>query len=113
MAVRLGLASPRIATKLYATVALLLGTVYGLFAISVQFAKHTEATVASFRQDEIAGLERIARLRVQLEQHRRLVATAPFATPERLDQDEKAVADLNASISGLIEQIAPGEASDL
>jgi diguanylate cyclase (GGDEF)-like protein len=113
MPVRLGLASPRVATKLYATVALLLGMVYALFAISVQFAKHTEATIQTFRQREIAGLELIARLTIRQEQHRRLVATAPAAGADRLEQDEKAFRDLTAAIAALIDEIAPGEAEGL
>ena len=52
-------------------------------------------------------------VQVLLEQHRRMVATAPFASPDASAQDERIYRELNATIAGLIDHIAPDRTEKL
>lgn len=107
MPVRLGLPSPQISTKLYGLVVLFLAMVYALAAAAVQFAGETESAVDSFQRENFGNVALTARLQVLLEQHRRMVATAPFASPETTAQDESTYRELNIAVAGLIDHIAP------
>lgn len=108
MLARLSLPAPKLSTKLYGTIALFLVVVYGLAMATIQFATHTEEAANRFHQ-EVGGEATVsARLQVLLEQHRRLVATAPFpAESADAEQYERAVRELNDAIADLIDRIAP------
>jgi diguanylate cyclase (GGDEF)-like protein len=103
MPVRLRL--PRISTQLYGVVALFLAIVYALVIATTQFAGETEDAVNSFRTEALGNVAMTARLQVLLEQHRRLVATAPFAASGVSPQGVKIYRDLNAAIAGMIERM--------
>ena len=107
MPVRLGLPSPQISTKLYGLVVLFLAMVYALAAAAVQFAGETESAVDSFQRENFGNVALTARLQVLLEQHRRMVATAPFASSETIAQDESTYRELNIAVAGLIDHVAP------
>jgi diguanylate cyclase (GGDEF)-like protein len=107
MPVRLGLPSPQISTKLYGLVVLFLAMVYALAAAAIQFAGETESAVSSFQRESFGNVALTARLQVLLEQHRRMVATAPFASPATVTQDENSYRELNVAIAGLIDHVAP------
>ena len=107
MPVRLGLPSPQISTKLYGLVVLFLAMVYALAAAAIQFAGETESAVSSFQRESFGNVALTARLQVLLEQHRRMVATAPFASPATVPQDENSYRELNVAIAGLIDHVAP------
>ena len=107
MPVRLGLPSPQISTKLYGLVVLFLAMVYALAAAAIQFAGETENAVSSFQRESFGNVALTARLQVLLEQHRRMVATAPFASPATVTQDENSYRELNVAIAGLIDHVAP------
>ena len=104
MPVRRGLPSPRIATKLYGIVALFLGLIAVLAASAIQFASETENAVASLKRDKLRSVASMAQLQVQLEQHRRMVATAPYIAAD--SPDDKLYRDLTTAIAGLIDRVA-------
>lgn len=107
MPVRWGLPSPRIATKLYGIVALFLAMVGVLAAATIQFAGETESTLAQLQREDFVNVAHAVRLQVLLEQHRRMVATAPFVSPDTNAHDENIYRELSKAISGLIDGIAP------
>jgi diguanylate cyclase (GGDEF)-like protein len=113
MPVRLGLPSPSISIKLYGIVALFLAMVYALAAATTHFAAETESAVSGFQREGLGNVALTARVQVLLEQHRRMVATAPFASPDANTQDEGVYRELNATIAGLIDRIAPDRAEKL
>jgi len=81
--------------------------VYALAAAAIQFAGETESAVSSFQRESFGNVALTARLQVLLEQHRRMVATAPFASPATGPQDENSYRDLNVAIASLIDHVAP------
>ena len=113
MPVRLGLPSPSISTKLYGIVALFLAMVYALAAATIHFAAETKSAVSGFQREGLGNVSLTARVQVLLEQHRRMVATAPFASPDASAQDEGVYRELNATIADLIDRIAPDRAEKL
>lgn len=113
MPVRVGLPSSRISTKLYGVIALLLATVFALVVITIRFAGATDATASRFQAEGINGLALASRVQVLMEQHRRLVAMAPLATPDSIEQDESAFRALNSEIFALLDQLAPGRTDKL
>ena len=113
MPVRLGLPSPSISTKLYGIVALFLAMVYALAAATTHFAVETKSAVSGFQREGLGNVSLTARVQVLLEQHRRMVATAPFAAPDANANDEGVYRQLNATIANLIDRIAPDRAEKL
>ena len=113
MPVRLGLPSPSISTKLYGIVALFLAMVYALAAATTHFAAETKSAVSGFQREGLGNVSLTARVQVLLEQHRRMVATAPFAAPDANANDEGVYRQLNATIADLIDRIAPDRAEKL
>ena len=113
MPVRLGLPSPRISTKLYGLVVLFLAMVFALAAAVIQYAGETDRAVSSFQRENFGNVALTARLQVLLEQHRRVIATAPFATPATATQDESIYRELNVAIAGLIGHVAPDRSDNL
>ncbi len=105
MQVRFGLPSPRIATKLYGTIALLLAMVCLLAAGTIRFADHTQATIGRLRAGPLAQLAPAARLHALMERHRRQVAAAPVGAPDSLEREEMSYRALNADIADLIGQL--------
>jgi diguanylate cyclase (GGDEF)-like protein len=113
MPVRRGLPSPRISTKLYGIVALFLGLIIVLAATAIEFAGGTVSAVGNFQREALGNVTSSSRLQVLLEQHRRMVVTAPFSSPEAGTQDEPLYRDLTAAIAGMIDHIAPERAEKL
>ena len=113
MPVKWGLPSPRISTKLYCILALLLGIIGALAAGAIELARQTEATVGEFQREGYGTVALSGRLQVLLEQHRRLVAAAPIAPSLTNEKDERTYQDLNAEIPGLIERLAPRRSQTL
>ena len=106
MPVRLGLPSPRIATKLYATLALFMAMVCALAFVTLEFAGSTQATIGRLRAGPLAQLSPTARVIVLMDRHRRLVATAPLDTLELLERNETTYRDINRQIADLIGEVA-------
>jgi diguanylate cyclase (GGDEF)-like protein len=113
MPVRRGLPSPSISIKLYGIVALFLAMICALAAATTHFAIETESAVSSFQREGLGNVALTAQVQVLLEQHRRMVATAPFVSPDAGAQDERIYSELNATIAGLIDRIAPDRAEKL
>ena len=108
-----GLPSPRIATKLYGIVALFLAIVGALAVLIIQFAAETDRSVGSFRGEGFRTAALTARLQVLLEQHRRMVTTAPFQSQADLTQDESAYRELTIAIASVIDHVAPERTNKL
>jgi diguanylate cyclase (GGDEF)-like protein len=81
--------------------------IYVLAAASIHFASEAENVVSRIRSEGFGAVALAARLQVLLEQHRRMVATAPFASPATNAQDELVYRELSMTIAGLIDRIAP------
>lgn len=113
MPVRRGLPSPRISTKLYGLVAFFLAIVCTLAAAVIQFAGETERAISSFQRESFGNVALTARLQVLLEQHRRMIAIAPFVSPPIAAQEESAYRELNVAIAGLIDHVAPDRNDNL
>ena len=105
MPVKWGLPSPRISTKVFGILALLLAIIGALAAAAIELARHTERTVSEFQREGYGAVALSGRLQVFLEQHRRLVAAAPVAADNQ--KELRAYQELNAEIPGLIERLAP------
>ena len=73
----------------------------------------TKSAVSGFQREGLGNVSLTARVQVLLEQHRRMVATAPFASPDASAQDEGVYRELNATIADLIDRIAPDRAEKL
>src|ERR671916_1307464 len=94
MPVKWGLPSPRISTKLFGILALLLAIIGALAAAAIELARYTERTVSEFQREGYGAVALSGRLQVFLEQHRRLDAAAPVAPPN--EKDERTYRELNA-----------------
>jgi diguanylate cyclase (GGDEF)-like protein len=77
---RLGLPRPRIATKLYGTVALMLAVVYVLAGVTIHFATRTEETAVWTHEENLKAVHAAGELEQTLAELRRLV-TAPPRVP--------------------------------
>jgi PAS domain-containing protein len=104
MLARLGLPSPQIATKLYGTIALFLALICALAGAMIHFAVHTGEAANRFRDDNVGSMVLATHVEVLIEQHRRLVAVAPFASDATRQSDEQAYRELSARIGGLLER---------
>jgi diguanylate cyclase (GGDEF)-like protein len=105
------LRGPQLSTKLYATIALFLAVVCVLAMATLGFASRTEEAVDRLRREVLGDAALTGRLQVLLEQHRRLVAMA--APAEGNAQEAKVYRDLNATIAGIIDRIAPQKGDSL
>lgn len=98
-----------ISAKLYCVAVLSLASVAVLAFASVHFAKITEGAAKSLYEDGFVGVESATRLELLLEQHRRIVQSAPA----EVDREQ-----LNASrqrlkkVSGTIESLLKDRAED-
>jgi diguanylate cyclase (GGDEF)-like protein len=111
MLARLGLPSPRLATKLYCAAGLFLVVVCLLALATTRFAKQADEAVTRFRQESLVNVALAARLQVLLEKQRRLVATAAASAGD--SHDEGLNRDLSGTIADLIDHVAPDRADKL
>ena len=96
---------PGIAVKLYCVAALSLASVGTLAVASIHFAKTTELAARSLYEDGFVGVESSTRLDLLLEQHRRIVQSAPAEVDRgRLDASRQQLAKVNGTIESLLKE---------
>jgi diguanylate cyclase (GGDEF)-like protein len=92
-----------IAAKLYCVAALSFGAVCALTLASIYFARTTETAAQHLYVDGFVGVESSSRLELLLEQHRRIVQSAPAEVDrDRLQASSRELADLKAKIEKLL-----------
>ena len=92
-----------IAAKLYCVAALSFGAVCALTLASIYFARTTETAAQHLYVDGFVGVENSSRLELLLEQHRRIVQSAPAEVDrDRLQASSRELADLKTKIEKLL-----------
>ena len=93
-----------VAAKIYCVAALSFGAVCTLTLASIYFAKTTETAAQHLYEDGFVGVESASRLELLLEQHRRIVQSAPAEVDrDRLNASEQELGKLNEKIAQLID----------
>jgi diguanylate cyclase (GGDEF)-like protein len=94
-----------IAAKLYCVAALSFGAVSTLTLASIYFAKTTEKAAQHLYEDGFVGVESSSRLELLLEQHRRIVQSAPAEVErDRLAESRRELGTLQEKIQDLVSE---------
>src|SRR5882762_879284 len=94
---------PGIKAKLYGAALLSIIAVVVLSVASFHFARVTDAAADRFYYEGFEGVESSTRLHALLEQHRRIVESAPAEVDrERLDASRRAMVERNGQLDKLL-----------
>jgi diguanylate cyclase (GGDEF)-like protein len=95
-----------IAAKLYCVAALSGITVAALVFASIHFAGVTEQAANRLYRDGFSGIQAVANLQALLEQHRRIVESAPAEVDRgRLEASQRAMIDNSAQLAALVREL--------